>query len=303
MGTSLVQHVHTGDGAFWRFKHPTIGDAYAAILIQSPELLGIYLHGTPVEDLLDQVTCGDAGVERAVVVSNALFPVMLTRFDELSAHSGYKSPAFAAWGATSLLLRFLTDRCSPEFLALYVGKHPELLDRAARPGLFLDSVPEVRLAARLHENGLLPEDKRKKFVDTVTDYALEGQDLYGLESPHIRQVFTDQEFDDMRSRVYDEMLPRIAAVRNEWEDSGSDQSPDEHMQPLLDLFEIMKREFGHDDEAVVAIDRQIERVNEWIAEHMPEEPEDVESSSRKLGNVSAQDTFKDGRSVFDDIDA
>jgi len=303
MGASLVQHVHTGDGAFWRFKHPTIGDAYAAILVQSPELLGIYLQGTPVEDLLDQVTCGDAGVERAVVLPKALFPVMMARFDELSAHSGYKSPVFAVSGAKSRVRRFLSDRCSLEFLALYVDKHPELLDGAARPGLFLDSVPEVRLAARLHECGLLPEDQRKKFVNTVTEYAVEGQDLYGLESPHIREIFTNEEFDDMRSRVYDEMLPRIAAVRRDWEDNSSDQSPDDHMQPLLDSFEILKREFGHDDEALAAINRQIERVNEWIEEHMPEEPEDMESSSRKLGNVKAQDTFRDGRSVFDDVDA
>jgi hypothetical protein len=36
---------------------------------------------------------------------------------------------------------------------------------------------------------------------------------------------------------------------------------------------------------------------------MPEEPEDMESSSRKLGSVKAQDTFKDNRSAFDDVDA
>lgn len=36
---SLVQLTHTSDHTFWRFKHPTIGDAYAAILVQNPEHL------------------------------------------------------------------------------------------------------------------------------------------------------------------------------------------------------------------------------------------------------------------------
>jgi len=43
---SLVHHTHASGDSIWRFKHPTIGDAYAAILVQSPELLGIYVQGS-----------------------------------------------------------------------------------------------------------------------------------------------------------------------------------------------------------------------------------------------------------------
>jgi hypothetical protein len=39
---SLVLYTHTGGETFWRFKHPTIGDAYAESLIHSPEMLGAY---------------------------------------------------------------------------------------------------------------------------------------------------------------------------------------------------------------------------------------------------------------------
>jgi hypothetical protein len=37
---SLAQRVLSEDVAVWRFKHPTVGDAYASLLLQSPELLG-----------------------------------------------------------------------------------------------------------------------------------------------------------------------------------------------------------------------------------------------------------------------
>ena len=39
---SLVLLSHASGESVWQFKHPTIGDAYAEILVQSPEHLGIY---------------------------------------------------------------------------------------------------------------------------------------------------------------------------------------------------------------------------------------------------------------------
>ena len=49
MKDSLVQYTFIDDNAIWRFKHPTIGDAYSSIVAKSPEQLEIYLHGTDIE--------------------------------------------------------------------------------------------------------------------------------------------------------------------------------------------------------------------------------------------------------------
>jgi len=62
---SLVQYTHLEDTAAWKFKHPTVGDAYAALLLRNPELLGIYIRGSPMDKLMGHVTCGDVGLERA----------------------------------------------------------------------------------------------------------------------------------------------------------------------------------------------------------------------------------------------
>lgn len=77
------------DQPIWRFKHPTIGDAYAATLAFSPDLLGIFLSGSSTENLTSQVTCGNVGVEKAVVVPKSLFP-MITRLSEFAASDKYK---------------------------------------------------------------------------------------------------------------------------------------------------------------------------------------------------------------------
>lgn len=43
---SLVHYVNAEGEALWQFRHPTISDAYSRLLIQNPELLGIYVHGS-----------------------------------------------------------------------------------------------------------------------------------------------------------------------------------------------------------------------------------------------------------------
>jgi hypothetical protein len=65
---SLVKYMVTESSATWKFKHPTISDAYAGILLQSPELLGVYLRGSSIDKLVSQVTCGDLGLEHAVIM-------------------------------------------------------------------------------------------------------------------------------------------------------------------------------------------------------------------------------------------
>lgn len=298
---SLVLLSHASGENVWQFKHPTIGDAYAAILVQSPEHLGIFIEGSAPERLVDQVTCGDVGIEKAVVVPKSLFPQMLAKLKEVSQSKSYKTPWLSAFGAKRDLQRFLSRRCSKDFLSLYLQHDPGLLDQVAEPGLFLDTVPEVHLAKRLHEVGLLPEEKREKFVETVSNYAIEGQDAAALDDDGIRILFTDGEFEELVRRVRTELLPRLGEVRSDWESNhSSSEPPEEHMQQLLELFDSLKRQFGNDESVVESIDCEIGQTREWIDENTPQEPE---RAPRRFENVGAQENPQSTRSIFDDIDA
>ena len=160
----------------------------------------------------------------------------------------------------------------------------------------------MRLAKRLHEFGLLPEEKRKKFVETVSNYALEGQDADALDDDGIRSLFTDDEFEDLRAKGFGQNFCRGLTMSGaEWESNhSSDEPPEEHMQQLLELFDSLKKQFGDDESAAKLIDREIRRTNEWIDENTPEEPE---RTPRKLGKVEAPEKPQSTRSIFDDIDA
>jgi hypothetical protein len=81
------------------------------------------------------------------------------------------------------------------------------------------SVNIVRL--NTHELGLLPDRHRKKFIATVSNYALAGDDLYALEDLGIRSVLEAHEFDELLLRVRSDLLPRLGDIRRDWQSNLS----------------------------------------------------------------------------------
>lgn len=254
---SLVQLTNANGSTQWRFRHPTIGDAYATILARSPEHLGIYMQGISPDRLVFQVTCGDVGIENAIVVPSSLFGQVMKKLEELSRMSVRRSSSSANWVTRDAVQRFLSYRCGREFLSLYLESHPDLLDRVAKPGLYLHAVPEVRMAVRLHEVGLLPEEKRLKFVETVSNYAVEGEDVDALDDDYIRGVFSNDEFDTLVKRVRVELLPQLGNLRQVVEsDFSYDEPADEHAERLTALLGTLEECFGDDTAAVGIIERE-----------------------------------------------
>lgn len=300
---SLVQYALLEGNPVWTFKHPTVGDAYSSLLLESNELLGIYVQGTPTEKLLEQITCGDVGLENAVIVPNVLFSLVLVRMTEFASTSQYKTPFLARWSIKNRIDNFLASRCSKPFLASYLDSHPELLARVSKPGQFLRSVSEVDLAIRLHEFGLLPDVNRKEFIDTVTDYAIQGEDLYAIESHAIQSIFTKDELAAFHERIRSDLLPNLHIVRLKWQsECDSDQPPDEFIEPLLESFSNLKEEFADDPEILTAIDREIGLARNWVADELEERPSEVRPARRFGEFDSTEHLATSTRSIFDDVD-
>jgi hypothetical protein len=227
MDGSLARYTKASSKAVWTFKHPTIGDAFANLLLKSHELLGIYVQGALVEDLMSQVTCGQVRIEGAVVLPATLFAVVAERLCQFSDSS-------KKYLAMSAVYSFLTYRCSRDFLQSFIHLFPKFLDATGDPGLMLDASPSANLAVRLAGLGLLPEDKRVSFVKTVTSYAEEGSDLSSLYQPTLRAVFTPTEEAELKRRIRSVLLPNIDEVRKELQaDRDSDVDPADHMDYFL----------------------------------------------------------------------
>lgn len=301
LNSSLVQHAHADGRSGWRFKHPTIGDAFAALLVRNPEWLVIYVHGSPIDKLLRQVTCGHVGLEKAVVLPNSLFSLVLRRLQNATRIGTNRRSGLSSWQRRSLIDSFLSSRCSKEFLDAYVNACPEVFDRVSSPGLMLSAVSEVNLAIKLHELGLLPEESRQKFVRTVTNYAIDGQDLYALENQEIQSVFSSEEIATLQVRVRAELIPKLSDVRWDWE-SNCDDDPDSHMEPLLVSFGKLAEQFAGEPAIVQKIEREVQLARDWIAEKSDEKPR-KDRRGLRFGDVDSPiNPTPLRRSIFDDID-
>ncbi len=289
---SFVRFVVLDGVPCWILKHPTLADAFAVYLVQSHELMGIYLQGAPLDKLLHQVTSGDVGVEHAIIVPSGLQDIVLNRMSKMPHTS--KNIDHINW--------FLTHRCSREFISLYLQSNPEVLDRVAEPGLYLSSVSETRLALRLHELGLLPEEHRQLFVKTVVQYAIEGEDGYIFQNNEMRAVLTLAENEELVRRARSELLPNLGEVRRNWQSNcGSTDDPDQFMSEFFELIEALKREFPEDGGVQSEVNSERDAANEWISEHEPPERNIPPRSilSAKEEPLSDHQT----RSIFDDVDS
>jgi len=278
-----------------------VGEAFASLLLKNPEWLGIYVQGSPADKLMSQITCGDVSLERAVMIPKSLFPLVRKRLmtyctDEAASHVSMSD-------RRSRVDDFLSYRCSKDFLALYV-EDEKVLKRVADPGLALDACSEVRLAVRLHQCGVLPEQYRKAFVEKVMAYAFDGDDFYGLENKGIQSVFTSEEMAQFRKRVHDDLIPKLSDVSSHWmHDFFSSASPEDIMQPLLESYKSLKQQFSSEPALARMIQQEIDSVNEWIAEKMAERDSRRERAPRVFGEMDASEPPSPGaRSIFDDVD-
>ena len=233
---SFVHLSHIEGEAFWQFRHPTIGDAYAGILAENPEHLVVFVAGSDPNKLTAQITCGDVGIKRATIVPRSLFQEVMGKLDELQEVAQSHPDDLMRDTATRGLLAFLARRCSEEFLHLYLDRHPDLLDQVSEPGMSLTYVPEVPLVLRLHELDLLPEANRKRFLDTVSRYLLNAWDAGALSNPRLRNLYRQDEFDELIQSVRDEVLPDLDDIRDKEESNwDEDVPPDDWMQQLKDF--------------------------------------------------------------------
>lgn len=303
MKDSLVQYTFIDDDSIWRFKHPTIGDAYSSIVAKSPEQLEIYITGTAVEKVLDQVTCGNVGLEKAIILPKPMFPLILKRLINFKKSEAYKTGYLSVWGAKRKLYTFLSRRCSTDFLILYIAKSPELFEKIIKPTLSFRYAEEIALVVKLNKEGLLPENFRKEFVDYIASFTTNGEDLYALENENLQSVFTNIELADLKQRVRTQLIPVLADLRRKTESEfkrHNSDSAEEHIEDFTDKLNTLNEEFEDEETVTMLIEQELDHAKHWIQDNQgydnPEKPE------RKLDTSDKSAPLVSSRSIFDDID-
>jgi hypothetical protein len=300
MENSFVIYSAASDEPVWKFKHPTLSDAFATILSKDAELMEIYIVGTSVDKLLDQVTCGKVEIDRAVLVPKGLFSIFMEKLKTFSSTAKYKTESLSIWGAKYHLDRFLATRCSKDFLILYIDDDKGLMQRLSNPSRSLFIASEVDLALRLHELGLFTEEFRKRFIQVVSEYTISGNDLYIFDNSSLKKIFTSEEFKELLKNVKEKLIPVLSRIRiDRQDDYNQEGTPEDHMAIFLDSLRGIEKEFENDEYITEAISKQIREVNSWVSEN---EPTEEINTREKLGDVEVSTILDNSRSVFDDID-
>jgi hypothetical protein len=299
--TSLVRHENNPEGSFWSFKHPTIGDALSKLIVRTPEFIEIYLYGTGAESLLSQITCGDVGLENAIIIPALYYEVVCNKLLNLKKVTVNRMISSPVWEARKMRFRFLEQRCNAAFLQLYITRDEEVLRNMADPGLYLSAVEEVSLALRLFELGVLPEPTRQQFVEKVSGYAVSGEDLYGFSSREIRRLFNEEEWALLEQRMLNEFIPNMGDISGQWWSASTswDDKP-AYFEDLIFYCEQIDDHFKDNKDVHIALASQIEEIYGWLAE-VDSDSHDMDDDERRSDSRS-EDIFETERSVFDDID-
>lgn len=292
-GSLIIQSIQSGAYS-WRFKHPTVRDAFATVVSEDRELMDIYLAGTPVERLFGEVTCGDVGVQGVkVMVPSDRYDLFITRLAEADLRVFMMD-----WK----LHNFLAFRCDRDFLACYIARHPEFVD-GLTVGASYHYSSEVRVLVRLHEFGLLPESRRAAVAVTIRELAVETPDA-GFLREGVRDLLTPEEIASILEDVRAKLLPDLTSVISTWRskyNESRNEDPENHFDELVSALKEFGEELADDSDAVAQIQSALADINEVIEELRSEQPQEPDSDDFR-GQSSGEGGDADSRSVFDDVD-
>jgi hypothetical protein len=279
--TLLVEHP---DGFRWTFRHPTITDAFAALVADSPELVEIYIRGAKLERLFTEVVCGPLQIQGAKVrVPTSLYPVLLAR---LRGHS-----------LDTALQRFLADRCDKTFLADYVAVTPEVFKGGLYPPLAYNRT-YTTLLAKLHSVGLLPDAVRRDVADRIQDITLTWIDANVFQDADLRLLLTPVEFSDLAAKFKTEWIDDLEDTVNRWGIEYSSTAEASHFDDLRESLERAAGFFGGTPE----IDKAFANAYRMIAEHISGlESEEHRPSSLTVTSPKPSQPLALA-SIFDDVD-
>lgn len=290
-GSLLIQVQQKGQYG-WRAKHPTILDAFAALVADDRELMDIYLAGTPVRQLLSEVTCGRARFGGTkVAVPEDRYDNLLTRIVAFRAERRENEDA---------VYSFLAFRCGKEFLRRFLDSNLGFMG-GLHVSSYFDSVSDIDVLNRLHEVGLLPEDQRLKHVAEIRYFAVSTPDAGFLDRDTVA-FLTEAEVQETLDDVRAKLLPSIDSEISNWKSNyGGSESPSDYFATFRSTLEEFSKALADETLMVEYIEDGLSKIDEAIAE-LGEEDHDESSHHSYYRATQGQPSASNFRSIFDDVD-
>jgi hypothetical protein len=256
---SLTLMVESDDGPRWTFKHPTIADAYARLVGESPEMVELYVRGAKADRLIDEVVCGAIKIQGASVrVPPVLYPLLVMRLKELDQ-------------TERGVIGFLTHRADNTILPLCLEAMPYIYELHGSIASELWWDPEAALFARLNKEGHLPEEVRQKVAAKIAELTIDNADGSVFDVPKLKALLTADEYDALVDRFSNEIVARYVHDPLAWERDVITSDMPGYVRQLKDGLDRFAgtEDIGHGLQISIqhAIDRLEERAQELEEEH------------------------------------
>ena len=276
---SLLYCESSDSGKFWKFKHPTIGEAFAESVSKKHELIEIYLRGAKPETILNNVVCTGINLEGAKVeVPPKLYKVLVNRIKDADVKE-------------IQIIRFICNRADKSCTKLLMKSQPRFLNKVTFNQLPIFAAPGTKLVLRLSKFGLLPTELRSEFVNAldtvVTGFAdtsyISDKDIHGLltvnEIEKLNDTFEREIIENLMERV-EEYTAEFNPKYNSWDELTDlkfsvetyidQKGKNEHYESILEQLDVDVRD------AISYLERKFPGADEYYGEEdwTPEETEE-----------------------------
>lgn len=290
---------------YWVFRHPTLREGFAAFVASNPNWLEIFISGLDDEGILSQLDCG-SGDRRGtlITVPSTLYPIVAERANQARMASS-SLDRDAQWRVTQRWSTFLANRCSADFLRLYISVDPQLVERSMRLGSYLSSGFQLPILARLREFGLLSEENIRKIIDVIGELAVETPDTDWLRSRSAGKLLTDEERAEILARVKDELVPDLETMLDNWQLNEQGDSAEEYYEPLEEALRAYIEAFRGDGPVVSSLQDALRQTEEMRLNSTYWDDDEAPGPRlpRRRVSTSLSSTYDTvDRDVFDDVD-
>lgn len=297
---SLLRASKAQEESYWKFRHPTIRDAFATYVSENPELVEIYLSGVTKEKLIKEISCGDMDIEGVkLIVRRSMYNKVLNIIAPDDRIKAISSP----------ILSFLANRCSPEFLELFFNSDTlksRLLDLISSARRYDNS---LAILGKLNINGLLSDEFRKKVLDRLSYLAKINYSVCFIDADFVGVLLSQEEnarrLAAQKDVFYSSIHDSIQEIEESWHiDDDVDESFYD-ITNLLNRFRDENNDFydddGYDEDEWEKSEEFIQEIETKIKELKRKQSEAVNYDELETEDAP-QVILPSGRSIFDDID-
>ena len=296
-GSLMVKEIENGE-YIYRFKHPTIRDAFGGVIGDDPNLMDIYLCGARAEALIHEVTCGDVELEGVrLIVPESRFAQLLGRLTELMNDKNKEKH----------LISFLASRCSSEFLIYFNQQYPDFIENIEPtnfPRSYLVYSDEVTLLTLFYKYGILTEAHRKRFVESASRAARSSMEWRFMALEDVRALFRYREIHSLRASIKPHLTSKLLQnhteyLTDEWK-KEMDEDPESYFRFWKMELGAFSREFRKNRKIFARFSNARKNIDKVISSLQT----DWEKNKDALQTTEASNQEANiARSIFDDVDA